>query len=95
VVPDLTEVASLWTQPPDLGGILGLEIRQQLPLPVPRALKVALDYGVTIFGGAVILPVIAAIALAALLSSTGPVFYGQRRIGMDGRRSDRDGWTEV
>lgn len=86
VVPDLSEVSSLWTSTKDLGGFLGLEIRQQLLLPVPRALKMVLDYTLTVVGGMVALPLILALAVAMRLTSKGPVFYSQWRIGMNGER---------
>jgi Undecaprenyl-phosphate galactose phosphotransferase WbaP len=83
MIPDLFGVASLWVSSKDLGGILGLEIRQQLLLPGPRVLKACLDIGLTSILVVVLLPVLAAIALLVRLDSPGPVFYGQHRLGQN------------
>ncbi|NJO10803.1 MAG: undecaprenyl-phosphate galactose phosphotransferase WbaP [Leptolyngbyaceae cyanobacterium SL_1_1] len=85
VIPDLFGIASLWVAARDLGGILGLEIRQQLLLPGPRLLKALLDYGLTLVIGLLALPLIALIAIAVKLDSPGPIFYGHTRIGQNGR----------
>ncbi|TVP65149.1 MAG: undecaprenyl-phosphate galactose phosphotransferase WbaP [Leptolyngbya sp. LCM1.Bin17] len=85
MIPDLFGVASLWVSPKDLGGMLGLEIRQQLLLPGPRMAKALLDLVLTVVVGLGLLPVLAAIALLVRLDSPGPIFYGHRRLGRDGR----------
>jgi Undecaprenyl-phosphate galactose phosphotransferase WbaP len=81
MIPDLFGVASLWVSSKDLGGILGLEIRQQLLLPGPRLIKASLDIGLTLLLGLVLLPLLAIIALLVRLDSPGPVFFGQQRLG--------------
>ena len=43
VIPDLFGMASLWVSARDLGGVLGLEVRQNLLSPVNRWLKRGLD----------------------------------------------------
>ncbi|MEO1067818.1 MAG: undecaprenyl-phosphate galactose phosphotransferase WbaP, partial [Cyanobacteria bacterium J06638_6] len=63
MIPDLFGVASLWVSSKDLGGVLGLEIRQQLLLPGPRLMKTLLDLGLTVIVGILLLPLLAAIAL--------------------------------
>ncbi|MGF1569452.1 MAG: undecaprenyl-phosphate galactose phosphotransferase WbaP [Nodosilinea sp.] len=84
MIPDLFGVASLWVGAKDLGGILGLEIRQRLLLPGPRMTKALLDVVLTLVIGTGLLPVILIIALWVRLDSPGPVFYGQNRLGQDG-----------
>jgi Undecaprenyl-phosphate galactose phosphotransferase WbaP len=83
MIPDLFGVASLWVSSKDLGGILGLEIRQQLLLPGPRLIKACLDIGLTLLLGLVLLPIILTIAVLVRLDSPGPVFYGQPRLGQN------------
>ncbi len=83
MIPDLFGVASLWVSSKDLGGILGLEIRQQLLLPGPRLIKTFLDLGLTLVLGLLLLPLLAIIALLVRLDSPGPVFYGQHRLGQN------------
>ncbi|MEM8543265.1 MAG: undecaprenyl-phosphate galactose phosphotransferase WbaP [Cyanobacteria bacterium P01_H01_bin.119] len=85
IIPDLFGVASLWIATRDLGGILGLEVRQQLLLPGPRLTKTLIDYSITVVLGIVLLPLLGLIALLVKLDSPGPVFYGQTRIGRNGR----------
>lgn len=85
IIPDLFGFASLWVAPRDMGGVLGLEIRQQLLLPWPRLTKFLIDLVTTILGGVLILPLIAIIAVLIRLDSPGPIFYRQTRIGRGGR----------
>ena len=49
------------------------------------ALKRATDITLTLAGGLVLLPLLAAIALAVKLTSRGPVLYAQTRVGRSGR----------
>ncbi|MGF1512998.1 MAG: undecaprenyl-phosphate galactose phosphotransferase WbaP [Elainellaceae cyanobacterium] len=86
VIPDLFGFASLWIAAKDLGGILGLEIRQQLLLPGPRLTKFVIDLLLTLIGGLLLLPLLTAIAVAIRIDSPGPIFYGHIRIGQGGHR---------
>lgn len=85
VVPDLAGFSSLWVEARDLSGVLGLEVHQRLLLPGARMIKRALDLAFVIVGGVAALPCVALIAAAIKLTSAGPVFYGQRRLGRGGR----------
>lgn len=86
IIPPLVGFASMWVEPRDLGGVLGLEIRHRLLLPGPRLAKTLLDWSVSLL----LMPFMALagllIALWIRLDSPGPVFYRQQRIGLDGRR---------
>lgn len=85
VIPDLFEFSSLWVEAKDMGGVLGLEIRQRLLLPGPRLAKFSIDLAATLIGGLFVLPVIGLIALLIKLDSPGPIFYSQIRIGQGGQ----------
>lgn len=85
IIPDLFGMASLWVAAKDLGGVLGLEVRQQLFLPGPRLLKYLLDKALVLGVGLVCLPVIMVISLLIALDSPGPIFYRQTRIGREGK----------
>lgn len=85
VIPDLYGFSSLWVEGRDLGGILGLEVRQRLLLPVPRLFKLLIDLMFTLIGGTLVLPLIVLIALLIKLDSPGPIFYSQVRIGYRGQ----------
>ncbi len=85
IIPGLVGFSSLWVSARDLGGVIGLEVRQRLLLAGPRFCKRALDLTLTISGGLVLLPLLAALALVVKLTSRGPVFFAQDRVGRGGR----------
>lgn len=85
MIPDLFGFASLWVTTKDLGGVLGLEIRQRLLLPGPRMTKAFLDLSLTLVVGTLLLPLIGIIAILVKLDSPGPIFYGQIRLGRRAR----------
>ncbi len=84
IVPDLLGMASLWVTARDLGGVLGLELCQNLLVPLNRRLKRALDLALC---AAFALPAAPLVALAALWIkrvNPGPAFYEQEREGEGG-----------
>jgi lipopolysaccharide/colanic/teichoic acid biosynthesis glycosyltransferase len=84
IIPDLFGFATMGVPAKSLGGILGVEVRQQLLLPGPRLAKRCIDVFLTVLGGIFVLPFLALIALLIKLDSKGPVFYKQNRLGKDG-----------
>lgn len=84
IIPDLFGFATMGVPAKSLGGILGVEVRQQLLLPGPRFAKRCMDLALTIVGGLVVLPFLLVIALLIKLDSKGPVLYKQKRLGKDG-----------
>jgi Undecaprenyl-phosphate galactose phosphotransferase WbaP len=85
VVPGFHGFSCLWVNPRNLGGMLGLEVCQQVFLPSRQLIKRIIDLTLTIGGLILLAPVMVAVALAIKIDSRGPVFYGQRRIGRGGR----------
>ena len=85
VVPDLAGLQSLWVEPRDFSGVLGLEINRSLMRLSHRIMKRSLDYAVAVPALLMALPVIAFAALAIKLVSPGPVFYRQMRQGFGDR----------
>ncbi len=81
VLPDVAGMSSLWVSAKDLGGMLGLEIEQRLSQTMPRMIKRCFDLLVTSCIGLCLLPLLLLLIAGVRLSSAGPVFYGQRRIG--------------
>jgi Undecaprenyl-phosphate glucose phosphotransferase len=85
VVPDLLQVIALRARLEDLDGIPVINVND-VPLQgfnsvVKRAIDIAISLAaLTIFG----IP-LAAIALMVRLTSIGPVFYRQERMGLDGK----------
>ncbi len=56
--------------------------------PIEMAMKTLLDYGLTIPGLLLLLPVFALIGLLIKLDSPGPIFYRRRVLGVGGREFD-------
>jgi Undecaprenyl-phosphate galactose phosphotransferase WbaP len=86
VVPDLAGIASLWITARDLGGCLGLEIRNNLLVRRNHVLKTFMDQAIALPLFLASLPLMAAAALWIKLTSRGPAFYKQMREGLDGQR---------
>ena len=86
VVPELQGFSSLWVDSKNVGGMVGLELRQQVLLPEYGLIKGIVDRVLTLAGGIVLLPLLLLIICWIKLDSRGPVFYGQARIGRHGRR---------
>jgi Undecaprenyl-phosphate galactose phosphotransferase WbaP len=77
---------SLWNRAGDCAGLLGIHLERSLLLPLPRLVKRLMDLSIVIVGGIFCLPLIACIAILVKLSSPGPVFYWQERVGHQGQR---------
>jgi Undecaprenyl-phosphate galactose phosphotransferase WbaP len=85
IVPNLAGVSSLWTEPRDLGGMLGLEMRQNLLNRWNQRLKRFVDIAASFVGLLAFAPLIAGCALWVRKMSPGNPFYRQEREGKDGR----------
>ena len=85
-ISDVGQMGSLWVRPLDLGGILALEVKQNLLSEWQRTLKRTLDLVVITVGSVVILPVCLLIALLIWLESRGNVLYRHTRVGKDGQK---------
>jgi Undecaprenyl-phosphate galactose phosphotransferase WbaP len=85
VIPEFLGFSSLWVDPIEVGSLLGLEVRQRLLLPGSRVAKASIDALITVMCGFIALPAIALIVLAIRLTSKGPAFYCQDRVGKGGR----------
>jgi len=85
LVPDLFGIASLWVSPRDLGGVLGLELRHNLLMPLNRWFKRGCDVAAAIVLGVFALPIIAVAALWIKAVSPGKAFFLQPREGEGGR----------
>jgi len=81
LIPDLLGMASLCVEATDVGGMLGLEIRHNLLYRPARIVKRALDLAAVVALAPVLLPLFCVVASLIKLTSRGPVFYGQTRLG--------------
>ncbi|HXE62157.1 MAG TPA: exopolysaccharide biosynthesis polyprenyl glycosylphosphotransferase, partial [Bryobacteraceae bacterium] len=85
VIPAFSGFSCLWVTPKNLGGMLGLEVCQQVFSPSRQFIKRAIDLVITIAVGVLAAPLLLLVAIAIKLDSPGPIIYGQRRIGRGGR----------
>jgi len=86
LIPDLFGLASLWVTSRDLGGVLGLEVRQRLLLPGPCIIKRIIDVGLIILFALPIALLGVLLSLLIRLDSPGSAFYGHPRIGLAAQR---------
>jgi Undecaprenyl-phosphate galactose phosphotransferase WbaP len=85
VIPQSKSLSWSWTTARDCSGFTGLEVRRELLRMRSRIAKRIIDSLAALLGGILIAPWIALIAAIVKLTSSGPAFYGQARVGQDGR----------
>lgn len=85
ILPNFCGYASMWVESRDFGGILGLEIRRNLLMIWPRFVKRSLDLTLCLLGMIFVLPITIIFAILIKSTSKGPIFYGQQRVGRDGK----------
>jgi Undecaprenyl-phosphate galactose phosphotransferase WbaP len=86
VVPDTIGISSLWISPLDMGGVLGLEITNNLVIPINKFLKRAFDIFVSSLALIILMPLIVFFLLGIFLISKSNPFYFQMREGLLGKR---------
>lgn len=79
------KTGSLWVQPLDIGGILGLEVGQNLLNTSQLLAKRIMDLGLIVLSTPVMVPLLAVIAILIKIDSRGSIFYYQDRIGYGGK----------
>ena len=85
LISSLSWVGSLGVSTHDLGGILGLEVRQNLLNNWAKIIKRLMDILLIIIFGVLISPFLPLIFALILLDSPGGIFYQQERIGQQGK----------
>ena len=85
ILPDLQGLTSLGVACEDVGGALGLSVRNRLLHRRYAMMKRSLELGVLLIAAVPVALLTAAFALLIKLDSRGPVFYGHERIGAGGR----------
>ena len=85
VIPDLFEAPSLWVSARDFAGVLGLELTSTLTRRLPQLLKRAVDLAAVLALAPLWGPLVGALAGLVWLEDRGSPFFGQERVGRDGR----------
>ena len=85
LVPGYAGASSLWVTALDVGGILGLMVRQNLLDENRLRMKRALDLMLSALLMIGIVPLLLLITLAIRLESSGPILFRQTRVGRSGR----------
>ncbi len=84
-VPDLPALHTSRMRLREIGGIPFISVRETALSAVDRMVKRTFDLTAAGLGLLLISPLMAAVAVLIKLGSPGPVFYGQLRMGRDGR----------
>ena len=84
IISEMAGITSQWTEPRDLGGMVGFETRQKLLSPLAQWIKRTLDLAAASGGLLVCAPLLGVCALWIRKASPGSPFYTQEREGRDG-----------
>ena len=87
-VPDLFQFDIMNGRVSDIGGLPVIHLVDETPIELRRVVKRVIDIVFSAVVLIVLAPVALAIALAVKISSRGPVFYRQERMGLNGKRFD-------
>ena len=85
LIPDFFSVNNIWMSVRDFDGVLGLATSHRLKMYWNLAIKRFMDLVIVSLGGLILLPLLILIALAVKISSPGPVLYGHKRVGLNGK----------
>ncbi len=86
LIPDLSDIPSLWVRPCNLSGRLALEITSNLFDPVAQTVKRMMDLVLVVGTMPIWLPLVGLLALAVWLEDRQKPFFTQERIGRNGRQ---------
>jgi Undecaprenyl-phosphate galactose phosphotransferase WbaP len=84
VIPNLSGVTNSAVVARNLGGTLAVEVKYNLLNAWALRAKRIIDFGATLVGGTLILPLLLALGLLVYLESGRPVLYRDQRMGRDG-----------
>lgn len=84
-VPDLLALHTSRMRLKEIGGIPFVSVREEALSGADRVVKRSFDVVASGLGLLMLLPLLGLLALLVRLSSPGPVFYRQDRVGLDGR----------
>ena len=84
LIPNFFSISNIWMSVRDFNGVLGIDTSNKFKQSFNLLIKRFLDLAAVTTGGLIILPFLLLIALLIKISSPGPVFYKQKRIGRNG-----------
>ena len=79
------QLSNIWFTPKDIGGMIGLEIHQNLLNRSQQIIKRVMDLGIILVSSPIMILVFLLIAFMIAIDSRGPIFYRQKRIGHQGK----------
>jgi Undecaprenyl-phosphate galactose phosphotransferase WbaP len=85
LIPDFFSLNNIWMSVRDFDGILGFATTHRLKITWNRAIKRLVDLVFVSVGGIILLPFLLVIAALVKFSSPGPVLYGHKRLGQNGK----------
>ena len=85
MITDFKKGNSVWIEPHDIGGILGLEVRQNLFSELDQVIKRLTDLFLVLIALPFLIILFISLALLIRIDSPGPIFFAQKRIGKDGK----------
>lgn len=85
IIPNFIGLSTLDLRANDLGGMLGVEVRNQLLHRLPRFVKRCFDLSVALITAIALLPLLVTIWLAIRLTSSGGALYFHERVGEKGK----------
>jgi Undecaprenyl-phosphate galactose phosphotransferase WbaP len=85
MISDDQKSSTVWIEPLDMGGILGLEVRQNLFSDLDQAIKRVLDICLVLIALPILTVLFIVLAVLIRVDTPGSIFYTQKRIGKDGR----------
>ncbi len=85
LLPRAETLSQRWASTRDIGGVVGLELRQNLLSPRRLLFKRGMDISVAALGLLLLSPFFLMAALWIRLDSRGPAFFGHTRIGRNGK----------
>lgn len=85
IIPDLFGMSSLWVNAKDISGVLALDIQNSSLSTSAQIIKRFMDVFLTATGVVLISPILLAICLLIKMDSSGPIFYGHKRLTKGGK----------
>ncbi len=86
LVRRMDNLGSLWVEPRDLDGQLGLEFHYHLFDRYATWLKSLMDFGIGLAVSILVSPFLAILSLLIMIDSPGPIFFYQERLGKNFKR---------